>query len=92
MKETTEPPKRLRAGDVIDAQHDALMAALTRRTGGSVKAVATVNAKGDVQGSAEVTAELGTDLDELASVAKRAAQIAADTLLETIRLSSEGNP
>jgi hypothetical protein len=48
-------PKRLRAGEIIDAQHEALMAALTRTSGQGATVEIARNAKGDYQFSVKVS-------------------------------------
>lgn len=53
MSTEGEAPRRLRAGDVIDAQQAALMAALTKSSQGTVVEI-TRNAKGDFQFSVKV--------------------------------------
>lgn len=55
MTEDKDAPKRLRAGDVIDQQHAALMAALTKTSGQGATVELTRNAKGDVQIAVKVS-------------------------------------
>jgi len=55
MSDTPEPPKRLRAGDVIDQQHAALMAALTKTSGQGATVEISRNAKGDYQFAVKVS-------------------------------------
>lgn len=55
MSTEGEAPKRLRAGDVIDAQHAALMAALTRTSGQGATVEISRNAKGDWQFGVKVS-------------------------------------
>jgi hypothetical protein len=50
-----EAPKRLRAGDVIDAQQAALMAALTKTSGQGAMVEISRNAKGDYQFGVKVS-------------------------------------
>jgi hypothetical protein len=48
-------PKRLRAGAIIDAQHEALMAALTRTSGQGATVEIARNAKGEYQFAVKVS-------------------------------------
>jgi len=66
---TPEAPRRLRAADVIDAQHEVLLAALTRSGEPYVTVEHTLNAKGDTQTSVKVSAPMGHDLTELEAYA-----------------------
>lgn len=50
-----EPPKRLRASDVIDAQQSTIERLTTRRSTEGASVELTRNAKGDVQISVKVT-------------------------------------
>jgi len=50
-----EAPKRLRTGDVIDQQHAALMAALTKTSGQGATVEISRNAKGDYQFAVKVS-------------------------------------
>ena len=55
MSDTPEPPKRLRAGEIIDQQHAALMAALTKTSGQGATVEISRNAKGDYQFAVKVS-------------------------------------
>jgi len=55
MSTEGEGPRRLRAGDVIDQQHAALMAALTKTSGQGATVEISRNAKGDYQFGVKVS-------------------------------------
>lgn len=78
MSDERETPKRHTLSSAYQDQHEALIAALTRRTsGGSVKFSPALNAKGDVQGGLDIYAELGTDLEALEQLAEAVVRIGA---------------
>lgn len=61
MSDDREPPRRLRAADVIDAQQATIERLTTRRSTEGASVELTRNAKGDVQISVKITDD---DADE----------------------------
>ena len=61
MPDDREPPRRLRAADVIDAQQATIERLTTRRSSEGASVELTRNAKGDVQISVKITDD---DADE----------------------------
>jgi len=55
MSNEGEAPRRLRAADVIDQQHEALIAALTKTSGQGATVEISRNAKGDYQFAVKVS-------------------------------------
>lgn len=77
MSTEGEAPRRLRAADVIDQQHEALIAALTGRDSVPwVTVEITDAAKGEVRVETKVSAPLGCDLLTLADHADTVRAIA----------------
>jgi hypothetical protein len=76
---TPEPPRRLRAADVIDTLEAALQASLTHTRVPDVTVEFTRNAKGETQIKTQVSAPAGTAAAELEALAADAMSTAKTT-------------